>query len=80
VASVIFATRLSRAQWRHALDFGIVMNARGGPGIVLASLAYASKIIDEQLFVALVMTSILTSLLAGVWLRRRIDAESSQFA
>jgi len=80
VASVVLVTRSACAQWRHAFDFGVVMNARGGPGIVLASLAYASKIIDEQLFAALVMTSILTSLFAGVWLRRRIDVESSQFA
>lgn len=80
VASVVLATRWVCKKWTHAFDYGIVMNARGGPGIVLASLAYASKIIDERLFVALVMTSILTSLIAGVWLRWRIDGEKNHFA
>jgi Kef-type K+ transport system membrane component KefB len=80
IASVVLATRSASASWTHAVDYGVVMNARGGPGIVLASLAYASKIIDEQLFVALVMTSILTSLMAGIWLRRRLDVEKAHFA
>lgn len=79
VASVVLATRTAAGSWAHALDFGLVMNARGGPGIVLASLAYAAEIIDQRLFVALVMTSILTSLFAGMWLRRRLDAEATQF-
>ncbi len=79
LVSVMFATRLVGLQWRHAFDFGVVMNARGGPGIVLASMAFAANIIDDQMFVALVMTSILTSLFAGVWLRWRISSESSRF-
>ena len=77
---MIIATRITEVTWKHALDFGIVMNARGGPGIVLASLAYTAKIIDEYLFVALVMTSILTSMIAGMWLRKRIEVESTRFA
>lgn len=80
LASVVLATRSACASWTRAVDYGVVMNARGGPGIVLASLAYASRIIDEQLFVALVMTSILTSLMAGIWLRRRLDVEKAHFA
>jgi hypothetical protein len=46
------------------------MNARGGPGIVLASTAYAAGIINEAFFVSLVMLSVVTSLLAGSWLGR----------
>jgi len=80
VASVVLATRTTAGSWLQALDFGIVMNARGGPGIVLASLAYAASIIDQHLFVALVMTSILTSLMAGVWLRQRLDKDTRPFA
>jgi len=80
VASVVLATRTAAGSWSHALDFGMVMNARGGPGIVLASLAYAANIIDQYLFVALVMTSILTSMLAGVWLRQRLDKDTRPFA
>jgi len=79
VASVVLVTGRAAGSWLRALDFGVVMNARGGPGIVLASLAYAAGIIDQYLFVALVMTSILTSLIAGIWLRRRLDSQAGAF-
>lgn len=79
VLSVVVATRANVQTWKHALDYGLVMNARGGPGIVLASLAFAADIIDADLFVALVLTSILTSLMAGVWLRKRIDRDAESF-
>jgi Kef-type K+ transport system membrane component KefB len=71
VVSVASFAKLAGVPWANALDFGVTMNARGGPGIVLASLAYAARIIDEALFVALVLASILTSLVAGAWLRVR---------
>jgi hypothetical protein len=45
------------------------MNTRGGPGIVLASVALAFNIISEPFFVALVLASIVTSLFSGIWLR-----------
>jgi Kef-type K+ transport system membrane component KefB len=74
VASVASFAKLARVPWANAFDFGVTMNARGGPGIVLASLAYAARIIDEALFVALVLASILTSLVAGAWLRVRRES------
>jgi Kef-type K+ transport system membrane component KefB len=79
VVSVMVATRFYGVKWKESLDFGITMNARGGPGIVLASLAYASNIIDEKLFVTFVLTSIITSLIAGVWLKWRFLTEASRF-
>jgi membrane protein implicated in regulation of membrane protease activity len=57
------------------------MNARGGPGIVLAAVAYAAGIINQTFFVSLVMLSIVTSLLAGSWLERmavKLGAPSRQ--
>lgn len=71
IASVALFVKFTRISWIKALDYGMAMNARGGPGIVLASLAHAAKIIDEVLFVALILASILTSLMAGIWLRWR---------
>jgi hypothetical protein len=47
------------------------MNTRGGPGIVLASVALAAGIVDERMFTALVLASILTSLATGIWFRWR---------
>lgn len=71
IASVAFFSKLARIPWDKAFDFGVTMNARGGPGIVLASLAHAAQIIDEAFFVALVLASILTSLATGAWLKSR---------
>jgi Kef-type K+ transport system membrane component KefB len=74
IVSVALFVKFTRVSWIKSLDFGMTMNARGGPGIVLASLAHADKIIDEALFLALVLASILTSLMTGIWLRWRRSA------
>lgn len=50
-------------------NFAIAMNARGGPGIVLASVGYEFGIINAEFFTTLILTSILTSLVSGWWLR-----------
>ena len=74
IISVFLFTKFAKLQWKKALDFGITMNARGGPGIVLASIAYSQQIIGSELFVALVLTSLLTSQFTGWWLNLRKDA------
>jgi Kef-type K+ transport system membrane component KefB len=45
------------------------MNARGGPGIVLATVAFDLGIINQTFFVTLVLMAIVTSLLAGYWFK-----------
>ena len=69
-ASVYLGARLSRENRFVSASLAIAMNARGGPGIVLASTAFAAGIINETFFVSLVMLSVVTSLLAGSWLER----------
>jgi Kef-type K+ transport system membrane component KefB len=69
ISSITFFVKTTNISWRNALDYGVAMNARGGPGIVLASIGLASSIIDGELYVALILTSIATSIVAGVWLR-----------
>jgi hypothetical protein len=44
------------------------MNARGGPGIVLATVTFTAGIINEEFFTVLVLLSIITSQAAGIWL------------
>ena len=66
-----------RTSTSRALDFGITMNARGGPGIVLASVAHATGIIDDSLFVAFVLASVFTSLVTGSWLRWRLSRDTA---
>ena len=51
-------------------NLAIAMNARGGPGIVVASTAFAAGIIDQPFYAVLVMLAIVTSLVAGTWLER----------
>jgi Kef-type K+ transport system membrane component KefB len=72
-ASVYLGARLSRENRFMSASLAIAMNARGGPGIVLASTAYAAGIINQTFFVSLVMLSIVTSLAAGSWLERVAD-------
>jgi Kef-type K+ transport system membrane component KefB len=67
--SVAIALRLAGRPLPVAINYGVAMNTRGGPGIVLASVAFAFNIITESFFVALVLASIVTSLFSGVWLR-----------
>jgi Kef-type K+ transport system membrane component KefB len=69
-ASVYLGARLSRENRFTSWSLAVAMNARGGPGIVLAATTYAAGIINQTFFVSLVMLSVVTSLLAGSWLER----------
>jgi Kef-type K+ transport system membrane component KefB len=57
------------------INLAVTMNARGGPGIVLATVAYSYSIISIEFFTVLILTTMLSSMIAGYWLRRqqRID-------
>jgi Kef-type K+ transport system membrane component KefB len=68
--SVYAGSRLAGQSRFGAWNLAVAMNARGGPGIVLASVAFDANIIDEQFYAMLVMLAIVTSLLAGSWLER----------
>jgi len=60
---------------RVIVNFAVTMNARGGPGIVLATVAYSYRIISVEFFTVLILTTMLSSLIAGYWLRyqQKID-------
>ena len=59
------------------LNFAITMNARGGQGIVLATVAYSYNIISLEFFTVLILTTMLSSMIAGYYLRlqQKIDAK-----
>jgi Kef-type K+ transport system membrane component KefB len=67
---VAAAGRLAGFDRRDAGDLAVSMNARGGPGIVVATIAFEAGIIAPQFFTALVITAIVTSQFAGWWLGR----------
>lgn len=60
----------SKLKKKTAISLGITMNARGGPGIVLATTAFAYNIISIEFFTVLILTTMLSSTIAGYWLRR----------
>jgi Kef-type K+ transport system membrane component KefB len=68
--SVYLGARAAKVGNRGALNLAAAMNARGGPGIVLASVALDAKLINDGFYVCLVLLAIVTSLMAGTWLTR----------
>lgn len=52
-----------------SLNLGLAINDRGGPGIVLSSVAYTAGIINQEFFAVLVMLALVTSWIPGTWLR-----------
>lgn len=68
VASVSLAGRFAGFRGLDLLNLAITTNARGGPGIVLASVAFDAGIISLQFYTTLVLAAIITSQIAGAWL------------
>jgi Kef-type K+ transport system membrane component KefB len=57
---------------REALAIGFGMNARGAMEMILATVALESGLIDERMFVALVVMALATSLLSGPAMQRLV--------
>lgn len=73
IASIWCAAKLARYSSKTSLDIAMTMNARGGPGIILASIAYDSKIINLSMFTTLIILAILTCLFSAFWLKGRLN-------
>jgi Kef-type K+ transport system membrane component KefB len=69
MASVMLGARLVGKSLLTSVNLGMAMNTRGGPGIVLASVAFAFGIISQTFFVTLVIAAVVTSLISGAWFR-----------
>ncbi len=68
--SVFAGARVAGETSGSSLNLAVAMNARGGPGIVVASTAFAAGIISQPFYAVLVLLAIVTSLAAGAWLDR----------
>lgn len=68
--SVYAGARVGGQPHSASVNLAVAMNARGGPGIVLASVAFGAGIINQSFYSVLVLLAIVTSLLAGTWLGR----------
>jgi len=68
ILSVSLAGRFAGFRGLDLVNLAITTNARGGPGIVLASVAFDAGIISPKFFTTLVVAAVLTSQVAGAWL------------
>jgi Kef-type K+ transport system membrane component KefB len=66
VGSVLLGARMAgMALTRDLWAIGFGLNARGATGIILAGVGLANKVIDERIFVAIVIMALVTSLMSG---------------
>jgi Kef-type K+ transport system membrane component KefB len=68
ILSVSFAGRLAGFRGLDLVNLALTTNARGGPGIVLASVAFDAGIISPRFYTTLILAAVLTSQVAGAWL------------
>ena len=68
--SVYLGARAAGETSGSSWNLAVAMNARGGPGIVVASTAFAAGIINQPFYSTLVLLAVVTSLVAGSWLER----------
>ena len=70
--SVYLGARVAGERRDSAVNLAMALNARGGPAIVMASVAFDAHIISEKFYVDLVLLALVTSMMAGAWLDRVI--------
>ncbi len=68
ICSVSLAGSLAGFRKLDLVNLALTTNARGGPGIVLASVAFDAGIISSAFYTTLVLAAVLTSQMAGAWL------------
>ncbi|MGY1779683.1 cation:proton antiporter [Geodermatophilus sp. SYSU D01036] len=68
LVAIGLAARLAGFRGLDVVNLALTHNARGGPGIVLASVAFDAGIISAPFFTTLVLTAVLTSQACGFWL------------
>lgn len=68
ILSVSLAGRFAGFRGLDLVNLALTTNARGGPGIVLASVAFDAGIINAKFYTALVLVAVITSQFAGAWL------------
>lgn len=68
ILSVSLAGRVAGFRGLDLVNLAITTNARGGPGIVLASVAFDAGIISAKFYTTLVVAAVVTSQFAGAWL------------
>jgi len=68
-------SRISGLNKNESLSIAFGMNARGSQEIVLGMLALQAKILDERIFVGLVVMTVVTILIAGPLMKYYLDKD-----
>jgi Kef-type K+ transport system membrane component KefB len=68
LVSVLAGAKLAGFSIPSCINLAVATNARGGPGIVLASVAYEAGIINAPFYTTLILLAVITSQAAGAWL------------
>ena len=66
--AVALGARAAGFRGLDVINLAVATNARGGPGIVLASVAFDAGIVNATFYTTLVLLAVLTSQAAGAWL------------
>ncbi len=77
VGGASLGARLGGLPIRPAFAVGFGMNARGAIEIILASLALEYRLIDQRIFVALIVMALATSVISGPFMQRLLADEKS---
>src|SRR3954469_2540681 len=75
LAGAGIGSRISGLNRNESLSIAFGMNARGSQEIVLGMLALQAKIIDERIFVGLVVMTMVTILIAGPLMKYYLDKD-----
>ena len=78
IGSAYVAARLAGLANRTALAVGAGMNARGATGIILAGVGLENGVVNKPIYVALVVMSLVTSLVAGPLITWALPARGSK--
>lgn len=68
ILAVGLGAKLAGMSRLDIVNIAVTQNARGGPGIVMASVAFDTGIINAPFFTTLVLTAVITSQACGAWL------------
>lgn len=70
IGGVSISALMSKMSIRESLVVGFGMNARGAMEIILSSVAFEYNLIDEKIFVSLIIMALVTSIISGPFIQR----------
>jgi Kef-type K+ transport system membrane component KefB len=78
VLGVTLGLRMSKMPWKQSAVIGFALNARGAMEMILATIAKDAGLIDDHLFVALIIMALVTSVLSGPVMSRLTGSHPSK--